>query len=268
MVFPELPVLEVLPEMSAALDAGDDIALVSPPGSGKTSCAPLAMLDAGWRNGRKIILLEPRRVAARAAAWRMSDIAGDEVGGLIGYRLRLESRFSPKTRILVLTEGLLVRRLLDDPELQDVAAVIFDEFHERSIQADLAVALCRDIQRSIRPDLRIVFMSATINAEELAAGHGHSLKIISSEGRLYPVQTKWIPQRDSFAPLYARTASACIRALREQQGGVLAFLPGEGEIRSAAQTLSESPDLPADVIVHPLFGALSKIENVDGMCVV
>ena len=165
---PPLPALEALPGLRAALAGPGCAVLCAPPGSGKTTTIPLALLDEPWLRGKSILLLEPRRMAARAAAWRMSDIAGDSVGGLVGWHVRLERKSSAATRVLVLTEGLLARRVLSDPELSGVGLVIFDEFHERSLQADFGMALALDVRRSLRPDLRVLAMSATLDADAVA----------------------------------------------------------------------------------------------------
>ena len=198
MTLPDLPAAAAFPALRRALAAGPCAVLCAPPGSGKTTLAPLALLDEPWLAGRKILLLEPRRMAARAAAWRMSDLAGSPLGGLVGYHIRLERKVSRETRVEVLTEGLLSRRLLADPELADAGLVIFDEFHERSLHADFGLALALDAQRGLRPDLRLLVMSATLDADRIAAhlgGPHGSAPVVRADGRLYPVETAWLDLR-------------------------------------------------------------------------
>ena len=259
MNLPRLPVAEALPELRRALAAGTAAVLVAPPGSGKTTTVPLALLDEPWLAGRSILLLEPRRMAARAAAWRMSDLAGDALGGLVGYQIRLERKSSRATRVLVLTEGLLSRRILSDPELSDAGLVIFDEFHERSLHADFGLALALDVQRSLRPDLRILVMSATLDAGAVAR-HLGGAPVVRAEGRLFPVETSFLafPQEPRIG---AKTALGVRRALAEHDGSVLAFLPGEGEIRACAEILSAPHMLPPDVDLRPLYAALPRAEQ-------
>ena len=254
-----LPVAEALPELRRALASGTAAALVAPPGSGKTTTVPLALLAEPWLAGRTILLLEPRRMAARAAAWRMSDLAGDAPGGLVGYHIRLERKSSRATRVLVLTEGLLSRRILSDPELADVGLVIFDEFHERSLHADFGLALALDVQRSLRPDLRLLVMSATLDAGAIAR-HLGGAPVVRAEGRMFPVETAFLafPQEPRIG---AKTALGVRRALAEHAGSVLAFLPGEGEIRSCAEILSAPHALPPDVDLRPLYAALPRAEQ-------
>lgn len=259
MKIPRLPVAEALPELRRALAAGPAAVLVAPPGSGKTTTVPLALLDEPWLAGRSILLLEPRRMAARAAAWRMSDLAGDALGGLVGYHVRLERRSSRETRVLVLTEGLLSRRILSDPELSDVGLVVFDEFHERSLHADFGLALALDVQRSLRPDLRLLVMSATLDAGAIAR-HLGGAPVVRAEGRMFPVETAFLafPQEPRIG---AKTALGVRRALAEHGGSVLAFLPGEGEIRACAEVLSAPHALPPDVDLRPLYAALPRAEQ-------
>ena len=261
---PHLPVTEVLPALERFLRERRDGVVVSPPGSGKTTLLPLAILrDLADRipAGQKLLLLEPRRMAARAAAWRMADLLGEDVGETVGYHVRLERRESPRTRILVLTEGLLTRRILSDPMLSDAAMVLFDEFHERSLHADLALALCRDIQREVRPELRLLVLSATLDAEALARTLDGNPGVVTSEGRLFPVETRFAPP-----PPGEHVAESVARAVRhafaEGAGGVLAFLPGEGEIRRCAEDLATArPPLPSDIAVHALYAALPRAEQ-------
>ena len=263
MNLPALPVCEALPALRRALAASPSAVLTAPPGSGKTTVVPLALLDEPWLAGRRILLLEPRRMAARAAAWRMSDLAGSEPGGLVGYRMRLERKESRDTRVLVLTEGLLARLLLSDPELSGVGLVIFDEFHERSLHADFGLALALDAQRQLRPDLRLLVMSATLDAGRIAAhlgGGGAAAPVVRADGRMYPVETTFLAfsQEPSIA---RKTAMGVRRALSEHDGSVLAFLPGEGEIRYCAEVLSAPHALFPDTDLRPLYAALPRAEQ-------
>ncbi|MBQ9727768.1 MAG: ATP-dependent helicase HrpB [Kiritimatiellae bacterium] len=260
---PDLPVSAAFPALRRALAGRTAAVLCAPPGSGKTTLAPLALLDEPWLAGRKILLLEPRRMAARAAAWRMSDLAGSPLGGLVGYHVRLERKASRETRIEVLTEGLLSRRILADPELAGTGLVVFDEFHERSLHADFGLALALDVQRGLRPDLRLLVMSATLDADRVAmhiggGPHGPA-PVVRADGRLFPVETAWLDLRHE-PDLAARAAAGVRRALAERRGSVLAFLPGEGEIRAAARLLGESRPGP-DVDLMPLYASLPRAEQ-------
>ena len=254
----DLPVKEILPQLKAVLAAHGGSVLTAPPGSGKTTLVPLALLNEPWLKGRRILLLEPRRMAARAASWRMSDLLGEPVGQTVGHHMRLERRFGRDTRIVVLTEGLLARRLLDDPELSDVGLIIFDEFHERSLHADFGLALALDVQRGLRSDLRLLIMSATLEAEPVARYLGEGSPVISAEGRQYPVETRFAP-RPKTERLAASTVAIVKRVLAEQSGSLLAFLPGEGEIRAAADMLAAESMSGVDLI--PLYAALPKGEQ-------
>ena len=227
--------------------------LVAPPGAGKTTRVPLALLDAPWVKGRKIIVLEPRRIAARASAERMAQTLGERVGETVGYRVRFGSKVSRATRIEVVTEGIFTRQILDDPELSGVAAVLFDEFHERSLDADLGLALARDAQTGLREDLRMLVMSATLDGARVARLLGDA-PVIASEGRAFPVETRYLG-RKADAPLERQMADAIATALRADPGSVLAFLPGAAEIRRAQNFLAERIHDAAIEIV-PLFGAL------------
>ena len=251
----ELPVVEALPALLRALQEETSAVLVAPPGAGKTTIAPLAVLDAAWLDGR-ILMLEPRRLAARAAADRMARLLGEPgAGGTIGYRVRGDTRVGPDTRVEVVTEGVLTRMLQSDPSLPGVGLVIFDEFHERSVHADLGLALALHSRTLLRPDLRVLVMSATLDAEPVAALLDNA-PIIRSEGRTYPVETRW-RRRPVEGWIEPPTVRAVLRALDEDEGDVLVFLPGAAEIRRTERRLRQA-DLPGSVTVHALFGALSR----------
>ncbi|WP_114377201.1 ATP-dependent helicase HrpB [Elioraea thermophila] len=249
----DLPVVEVLPALAEALDRGNAV-LVAPPGAGKTTLGPLALLDAPWRAGRKILVLEPRRLAARAAARRLAELLGEPLGRRVGLATRLERVVSAATEIEVVTEGLLVRRLQADPGLEGVGAILFDEVHERSLETDLALALAREVQAALRPDLRLVAMSATLDAAAFA--RLLDAPVIESAGRSFPVDVVWAA-RDLAEPReLAEAATAAIRrALAATAGDVLVFLPGMAEIRRVEALLAEDPSLGA--VVRPLHGELS-----------
>jgi ATP-dependent helicase HrpB len=247
----QLPIDEILPDLIAALLAAGRAVVQAPPGAGKTTRIPLALLD--HIDGR-ILLLEPRRLAARAAAAQMARQSGTELGGLVGFRVRGDSQISRATRIEVVTEGILTRMLHSDPDLPGVGAVLFDEFHERSIHADLGLALTLDIRDALRPDLAVLVMSATLNAGPVAALMDDA-PILTSHGRSFPVETRWLdrplPRDKRREPAIA---DLILQALTEQDGSILAFLPGEGEIRRVAALLDGH--LPADTVLYPLYGAL------------
>ena len=253
-----LPIDEVLPRVTAALGAARNLVVVAPPGAGKTTRIPLALLDADWAKGGKIILLEPRRLAARAAAARMAATLRESVGETIGLRMRLESKVSAKTRVEVVTEGVFARMILDDPMLDGVAAVLFDEFHERSLDADVGLALALDAQGGLRDDLRIVVMSATFDGARVAALMGGA-EVVESEGRAFPVETRHLG-RDASERLEEAVVRAVSRALAEENGSILVFLPGQGEIQRVATLLSERR-LPTDVDIAPLYGAMDRKEQ-------
>ncbi len=248
-----LPIDAVLDELARTLAGGNAAVLVAPPGAGKTTRVPLALLDAPWLENKKIIVLEPRRIAARASAERMAQTLGERVGETVGYRVRFGSKVSRATRIEVVTEGIFSRQILDDPELTGVAAVLFDEFHERSLDADLGLALARDAQVGLREDLRILVMSATLDGARVAKLLGEA-PVIASEGRAFPVETRYLGRRAD-APLERQMADAVAMALRADPGSVLAFLPGAAEIRRTQNFLGERVR-DASIEIVPLFGAL------------
>ena len=250
-----LPIDAVLDELSRSLSGNNAAVLVAPPGAGKTTRVPLALLDESWARGRKIIMLEPRRLAARASAERMAHTLGERVGETVGYRVRFGSKVSRSTRIEVVTEGIFSRQILKDPELTGVAAVLFDEFHERSLDADLGLALARDAQTGLREDVRILVMSATLDGARVAKLLGDA-PVIASEGRAFPVETRYIGRRAD-APLERQMADAIAMALRADPGSVLAFLPGAAEIRRTQNLLGERIQ-DASVEIVPLFGALDS----------
>jgi ATP-dependent helicase HrpB len=251
-----LPIDAVLPELARALAGNNASVLVAPPGAGKTTRVPLALLDEPWLDGGKIIVLEPRRIAARASAERMAQTLGERVGETVGYRVRFGSKISRATRIEVVTEGIFTRQILEDPELTGIAAVLFDEFHERSLDADLGLALARDAQTGLREDLRILVMSATLDGARVAKLLGDS-PVIASEGRAFPVETRYLGRKTD-SPLERQMADAIAVALRADPGSILAFLPGAAEIRRTQNLLGERIR-DASVEIVPLFGALESI---------
>jgi len=248
-----LPIDAVLHELRAALAAHAAAVLVAPPGAGKTTRVPLALLDESWLQGRKILLLEPRRIAARAAAERMAHSLLEPVGQRIGLRARLIANSGQKTRIEVVTDGVFTRMILDDPELTGTGAILFDEFHERSLEADLGLALALDCQRGLRRDLRIVPMSATLDGARVAQLLGHA-PVIASAGRAFPVETHYLG-RDASARLEDQMGDAIVRGLRSESGSILAFLPGQSEIRRVETRLKERIGDPT-VLIAPLYGAM------------
>lgn len=247
-----------MPALLAALDERTSAVLVAPPGAGKTTLVPLRLLDAAWLERGKIVMLEPRRLAARAAAERMAKTLGEKVGETVGYRVRMQSKVSARTRIEVVTEGVFSRMILADPSLDGVGVVIFDEFHERSLDADLGLALARDAQGLLREDLRILVMSATLDG----AAVGRLLDqapVIESQGRSFPVDTRYLG-RDERLRLEDRVVRAVERALAEESGSILVFLPGQGEILRTAERLAERVRRP-DARIAPLYGALDPAQQ-------
>ncbi|MET4044834.1 ATP-dependent helicase HrpB [Bradyrhizobium sp. RT6a] len=248
-----LPIDAVLDDLSRTLEAHNAAVLVAPPGAGKTTRVPLALLDAPWAKGKKIIVLEPRRIAARASADRMAKSLGERAGETVGYRVRFGSKISRATRIEVVTEGIFTRQILDDPELSGIAAVLFDEFHERSLDADMGLALARDAQTGLREDLRILVMSATLDGARVARLLGEA-PVVESEGRAFPVETRYLG-RKADVPVERQMADAIASALRADAGSVLAFLPGAAEIRRTQNFLGERVQ-DSSIEIVPLFGAL------------
>lgn len=247
-----LPIDAVLGEVRAALRTHGAAVLVAAPGAGKTTRVPLALLDEPWRAGGKILVLEPRRIAARAAAERMAATVGSRLGEDVGLRARLNSRTGPRVAVEVITEGVFTRMILDDPELKGVAAVLFDEFHERSLDADLGLALALDARAALRPDLKIVVMSATLETRSVAKLLGEA-PIIESKGRAFPVETRYLGR--SPARLEDDVVGAVRRAVSSELGSILVFLPGQGEIARVAERLTDQA-LPSNVDVVPLYGGL------------
>ena len=243
-----------MPPLLTALTAHSNVVLQAPPGAGKTTRVPLALRDAAWLDGRRIVMLEPRRLAARAAARYMAAVLGESVGTTVGFRTRGETRVGPHTRIEVVTEGVLTRMLHRDPTLEHVGIILFDEFHERSLNADVGLALALESQAVVRPDLRLLVMSATLDGVAVASVLGDA-PIIASEGRAFPVETHYRSRRTDQSTEGA-VASAVLHALERHEGSVLAFLPGVGEIRRT-QTVLERMALPRDTRVLPLFGAMT-----------
>ena len=232
--------------------------LVAPPGAGKTTLVPLELLAEPWAAGGKLLVLEPRRLAARAAAERMAATLGERAGETVGYRVRMQSKVSARTRVEIVTEGVFTRMILDDPGLQGVAGVLFDEFHERSLDADLGLALALDAQQLLRPDLRLLVMSATLDGARVAGLLGQA-PVIESHGRQFPIDTRYLG-RDPAASLEDQVVRAVLKALAEEGGGLLVFLPGQGEIRRVQQRLAERIKDPA-VDLEPLYGALDFREQ-------
>ncbi|MGH8443821.1 MAG: ATP-dependent helicase HrpB, partial [Solimonas sp.] len=260
VALPQLPVLESLPALRAALAQAGRAVLAAPPGSGKTTAVPLALLDEPWLAGKRIVMLEPRRVAARAAAARMAFLLGEKVGETVGYQIRFERRISAQTRIEVVTEGLLARRLQADPELPGVGLIIFDEFHERSLDADLALALTLDVRANLNPELRVMVMSATLDTQRVAQLLDDAA-VVESGGRLYAVDVRHsATSASSDHREHGEAVARCaLRALDETAGDILAFLPGAREIRMAQGVLASR--LGESVAARALYGELSSDEQ-------
>ncbi|NEJ74297.1 ATP-dependent helicase HrpB [Rhizobium phaseoli] len=254
---PELPVSHFLPAVGAALANEGRAVLSAPPGAGKTTLVPLYLLDQAWCGDGKIILLEPRRLAARAAASRMASLIGEQVGGTVGYRMRLDNRISAATRIEVVTEGVFARMILDDPELTGVSVVIFDEFHERSLDADFGLALALDVQSALREDLRILVMSATLDVERVAALLDHP-PVIESLGRSFPIDIRY-QDRPGGERVEDAVTRAILDAHADETGSILAFLPGQAEITRTVERLQGR--FGPETLIAPLYGNLSQKEQ-------
>ncbi|MGV3769360.1 MAG: DEAD/DEAH box helicase, partial [Sphingobium phenoxybenzoativorans] len=251
-----LPIEAVLPDIRAALRAGSNAVLVAPPGAGKTTAVAPALLDEPWCTGQ-ILLLSPRRLAARAAAERIAEQMGEQAGGTVGYATRMDSRQSARTRILVLTEGIFRNRIQDDPELSGVSAVLFDEVHERSLDSDFGLALALDAQGALRPDLRLVAMSATLDGARFSTLMDGA-PVVESEGRIFPLDLRHIG-RAGEKRIEDDMAAAIRRALAEEgEGDLLAFLPGVAEIERTAERLET---LPGTVVIHRLHGSLDPADQ-------
>ena len=250
-----LPVTEVIPNVKQQMEENNTLILTAPPGAGKSTLLPLALLNQPWLNNKKIILLEPRRLAASTIAHRMADLLGETPGHTIGYRIRFENKVSRHTKLEVVTEGILTRMLHTDNALEDIGLIIFDEFHERSIHADIALALSREVQQILRPDLRLLIMSATLDVPQLA----EMLKapIVESKGKMYPVDIIYTNEQD-IQQLPDLTARTIAKAVKEQEGDLLAFLPGQAEIRKTAEILSRTL---SSFAIHSLYGQLSHAEQ-------
>ncbi|MBV8393517.1 MAG: ATP-dependent helicase HrpB, partial [Alphaproteobacteria bacterium] len=251
-----LPVDEALPRLKTVLAERTAAVLVAPPGAGKTTRVPLALLDRPWLGGRRLIVLEPRRLAARAAARRMAALLGEPVGETVGYRMRLDTKVGPRTRIEVVTDGVFVRQLQHDPALAGIGLVLFDEIHERSLDSDLNLALCLEVQGALRRDLRLLAMSATLDGAAIARLMGDA-PVLTSAGGQFPVETIHL-ERPAPGKVEDAVAAAVRRALGETDGDILVFLPGAAEIRRVQRRLD---DLPAEVRVAPLYGELPQGEQ-------
>jgi len=248
---PLFPIQEVVPDVKKLLGEQGTVILHAPPGAGKSTILPLELMDEPWLMDKKILMLEPRRLAASSIAYRMADLLGEEVGDRVGYRIRFDTRISGKTRIEVITEGILSRMIQRDNALEDIGLVIFDEFHERSIHADLGLALCREIQQILRPDLRILLMSATLETEALSSLL--SAPVVASLGKQYPVKVIYAGENDPYL-IPELSSQAVTRALQETQGDLLVFLPGEGEIKKTAEILNKRHP---EVAIALLYGQLN-----------
>ena len=257
-IISRLPVAAILEELEVALERHANAVLVAPPGAGKTTTVPLVLLQAGWLAGKRLLLLAPRRLAARAAAYRMAALLNESVGETVGYRIRLESRVGPRTRIEVITEGVLTRMLQSDPSLVGVGLVIFDEFHERNLEADLGLALCREVQGVFNETLRLLVMSATLDPAPVTALLDHA-PLICCQGRSFPVETRYIVPQAS-KPIERVVTDILLRSAAAEEGNILAFLPGAPEIRRVVRLLADS-GLADRWDVAPLYGNLTRAQQ-------
>ncbi|OOG73691.1 ATP-dependent helicase HrpB [Algoriphagus sp. A40] len=251
----DLPVAEIIPQVVSHLSKENSLIIQAPPGAGKSTLLPLTLLNEPWLKGKKIIMLEPRRLATKTIAQRMAGMLGEDLGKTVGYRIRFESAISAETRLEVITEGILTRMMHSDNALEDVGLVIFDEFHERNLHSEIALALCREVQQVLRPDLRILLMSATIDAKQLSGLL--EAKVIQSEGRQYPVEINYLTEVDEFT-IGEDAARQIIPLAKKHSGDFLVFLPGQGEIKKAEEILRRA--LSNDLVV-PLYGQLSPSEQ-------
>lgn len=256
----QLPILDIVPDIKDKLSLHNTLILQAPPGAGKSTVLPLQLLEEPWLQGKKIIMLEPRRLAARSVATRMASLLDETVGQTVGYRVRFENKISKDTRIEVVTEGILTRMLQSDNLLEGAGLVIFDEFHERSLHADLSLALCREVQQVLREDLKILVMSATLDGEKLSELLGNA-PVLTSLGRQHPVTLRYI-QAETHIPLPVQTAKAIRKALQEEEGDILTFLPGAGEI-NRTQEILEMENISASI--HPLYGDLSQQKQQEAL---
>ncbi|MDQ6999197.1 MAG: DEAD/DEAH box helicase, partial [Mariprofundus sp.] len=265
---PSLPIHDVLPDIKETLTTVNRLVLQAPPGAGKTTAVPIALLDESWVGDMQIIMLEPRRLAARNAAARMAFLLGEKVGETVGYQIRQDNCFSDRTKILVVTEGILTRKIQDDPELKNTALVIFDEFHERSLHADLSLALCLQSQQILREDLKILVMSATLNTDAVATLLDNA-PIIQSEGRSFPVENRYLdhvikqhntrPQQQ----LMINLVNTVKTFIHEHEGNCLVFLPGVKEINQLSRQIKQIIDTASinNMLIAPLHGSLSKTQQ-------
>lgn len=261
-----LPINDVLIEIQNTLNTHSRLVLQAPPGAGKTTAVPIALLDQDWLHNQQIIMLEPRRLAARNAAARMAYLLGEKVGETVGYQIRQDNCFSDKTKILVVTEGILTRKLQADPELKKTALVIFDEFHERSLHADLSLALCLQSQQVLREDLKILVMSATLNTDAVSTLLDNA-PIIQSEGRSFPVEIKYIDkaisQNNNLNPqqqLLSSLTNTVKKVIDDHEGNCLVFLPGVKEINQLAKQIKQHLETETikNILIAPLHGSLNK----------
>lgn len=250
-----LPITAIIPDVKLQLLKQNTLLVQAPPGAGKSTILPLVLMDEPYLQGKKIIVLEPRRLATRSVAYRMAELLGEEIGERIGYQIRFENRVKPSNKIIVVTEGILTRMLQSDNALEDIGLVIFDEFHERSIHADLSLALCRESQQVLRPDLRILIMSATLNAQ--AINEQLQAPVLTSEGKQYPVDIFYAGDQDERL-LPEITARLVLESAKKHTGDILVFLPGEGEIRKTAELLKPDANTFA---IHPLYGMLPQAQQ-------